>query len=77
MPICPKNCEQPHTLRVAMVLLGVKRTRLYELMNERIIEYMNTAYGRRIKHDEIDRYLKSCTVGRTPTDTCEQIRKIS
>jgi len=62
MPKCPSDCMGAHTLRVAMFLLGVGRTTLYDLMNARKIEYVNDGHGRRIRHDVINSYLKTHTV---------------
>ena len=57
IPTCPQGCRAAHNIRTATFLLGVGRTRLYELMNDRVIPYCDTHYGRRIRHDEIEQYL--------------------
>jgi hypothetical protein len=70
IPSCPANCDTLHTIKVAMHYLGVGRSRLYELMNDGVILYHDTDYGRRISHEEIRRY-------RTLTDTGAHLRNIS
>jgi helix-turn-helix protein len=72
IPKCPENCSAAHTIQVAMFLLGISRTRLYELMNERIIAYIETDYGRRIRHNEIEKYLSECAQRFTPANTSVQ-----
>lgn len=62
IPNCREGCQLPHTLDVAMILLGVGRTRLYELMNHREIEYVDAGYGRRIRHDAITAFLARRTI---------------
>jgi hypothetical protein len=67
-PKCPDGCRAAHTLRHACFLLGVGRTTLYDLMNRKKIVFIETDYGRRILHLEIDRYL------RIPANSSEQVR---
>lgn len=56
-PNCPQNCTAAHNIKVAMFLLGVGRTKLYDLMARNEIAYVEFEYGRRILHDEIRRFL--------------------
>lgn len=52
-----------------MHYLGVGKTKLYELMNEGSIAFIDAGYGRRIRHDEIDRFLSDAA------NASERIRK--
>ncbi len=74
IPNCPKNCTAAHNFSQAMALLGVGRTKFYELINGETLQVLKTAYGRRIKHSEIDSYLESCANNRIPANTGEQVR---
>lgn len=46
-----------------MTLLGIGRTHLYELMNDKQIPYVQYDHGRRIRHDAIEVYLQNHTIG--------------
>lgn len=69
-PPCPEKCRAAHTIAQAMALLSVSRSKLYELMNIKVIDFKQTHYGRRIMHAEIDRYLDDCQ----PKDTGGRVR---
>lgn len=62
LPRCREACTVAHTLDVAMILLGIGRTRLYQLMNGKQISYVQYEHGRRIRHNVIEAYLQNHTI---------------
>lgn len=77
IPNCPENCTAAHTINVAMFFLGISRTRLYELMADGTITFVETDYGRRIRHNVIENYLSNRSNKLTQADTGEQLRKMN
>jgi excisionase family DNA binding protein len=56
--VCSERCQAYHTIMQATVLLNVSKKTVYNFMDTGRLQYFHPSFGRRIHHQEIDRYLK-------------------
>lgn len=56
--VCSERCQAYHTIMQATVLLNVSKKTVYNLMETGRLHYFHPSFGRRIHHQEINRYLK-------------------
>jgi excisionase family DNA binding protein len=64
LPACPSNCQAWHSINQVAAMLSVGRCKVYQLMKEGRLRFVDRDIGRRVRHEWIAEYSLSNVSGR-------------
>src|ERR1044072_363250 len=67
---CSERCQAWHSVNSTAAIMNLTRRTVYRLMAEGELSYVEPCIGRRIHHQEINRYLKSKTAAAIDKSVC-------